>query len=811
MLVACGGEQPPPPPDNMGVLGPDTTIVGDDELTSLTGVTEAGVYTFSGPPPTIAALAPGDVLLIGVSALTPVGGVRLVDQVIAGAGSLDVHTSPAALEDAFEELSVSGDYTSQAVADGIRTLDGSPPILSPAQAGITFPIDISVSGGGGNARLQGSLGVAPSVALNVDIDIIAFELEELSLEFGADETFEAALTGSGSFGFDESVELARIPFATILIPVYVPGVGVITVPVTPTVILEAGMVGNLQGQFEASVVQRAGFTSKVGFVNDEWGATSDSDSDFDFDVPVATASLNVKAYGAASLIANIAGIGGPYARAEIYVGLNASADADPPCVRGVLDAGLIGSAGVELLGEGFDTVLFNVKEPLASFDSCDPNAPRPATVWSKSFGRTGSIGENARAVVQAADGTYLVAGDSSLVNGITGAAASVWALRLDEQGNVLWQRAFGLLSGGRVVGAVAQDDGFLLATTLGAVKLDLGGNVRWARRLQGTLEIHSVTQRHEGGVVMAGYFGSTPQAWLVALDAAGGVVWSRTYGPTSFNSVRQTIDGGYVAAGVAPANANDVLVVKVAGDGGVQWSTLVNNKADPSGGENPEPTILDTTDTGLDVIQRADGSFLVVGETYGAFPVPEPSQPGHYAVFVADLSASGDLVGDPQVHRATAEAYYSMGYAVALRTNGSSVIVGRYAEEATDLLSSEKVLLIQGSAYAVLGGSDNTSVLGGLLGGGVGSMPLAATADGGVILVATSDSLGSNNELWVTKFGRTLFIDSPYVDNTGGESYANDKAVQSFTFASATNAPVSATAISPSVEVTAYTVRNLVP
>src|SRR5690606_18412712 len=156
-----------------------------------------------------------------------------------------------------------------------------------------------------------------------------------------------------------------------------PGVGLITVPVTPTIVLEAGLTGSVQGQFEASVVQRAGFTSRVGYVNGEWGATSGSDSDFDFDVPVATAALNVKAYGAAKLSANIAGIGGPYARAEIYVGLNASATTDPPCLRGVLDAGLLGSAGAELLGEGFDTVLFTVKEPLASFDSCDPNAPRP--------------------------------------------------------------------------------------------------------------------------------------------------------------------------------------------------------------------------------------------------------------------------------------------------------------------------------------------------------------------------------------------------------------------------------------------------
>ena len=810
VLVACGGP-PPPAHENTGVLGPATTLIGTEVLAGLTGVSSAGVYTFTGSPPAITSLAPGDVMLIDVSTHTPTGGIRTVDLVVQGAGTTEVHTSPAGLEDAFAELDVSGEFTAQADMEALRGASFSAQQLAPAQAGITFPIDISASGGGATARLQGSFGVAPTVSLNIDIGVGGSVLDELSLEFGAEETFEAALTGTGTFSFDERIELARIPFVTIFIPVFVPGVGLITVPVTPTVVLEAGMIGGVQGQFEASVVQRAAFTSKVGYVDGEWGATSSSDSDFDFDVPVAGAALNVKAFGAARLMADVAGIGGPYARAEVYVGFNASVNADPPCVRGVLDAGLVGSAGAELLGAGFDTVLLNEKEELASFDSCDPNAPRPAIVWSKSYGRNGSVGENARAVVQAADGTYLITGDSTLISGITGTAASAWALRLDELGNVLWQRAYGGLAAGRVVGAVAQDDGFLLATTLGVIQLDLGGNVRWARRLQGTIEVHSVAARHEGGVIMAGRYGTTPQAWLTALDAGGDVVWSSTYGPSAFHTVRPTSDGGYVAVGIAPVNASDVLVVKVAADGSSQWSTYINNRFDASGGENPNPTILDGNDTGLDIIQRGDGGFTVVGETYGAFPVPEPSQPGHYAVFEAELNAAGELTGDPRVHRATAEAYYSMGYAVALRSNGSSVIAGRYAEQAGDLFDSEQVLLIQGSGYSVLGNAGNTSVLGGLLGGGVGSMPLTATSDGGVILIATSDGLGVNDELWVTKFGRTLHIAFPYLGNTGGEAYTNEQTVQTFGTSAVDEAPTATTAIAPIVEVTGYFVRTFMP
>lgn len=809
VLSGCGGT--PPSQQNTGILGPNTKLVGQAELAHLTAVSEEGVYSFSGSTAVIAGLEVGDVLLIDVSALTPIGGVRRIDLVAPVGAGVDVHTSQAALEDAFQELRVSGDYASDADMDAFLTAGGTLQQLQPAQAGITFPIDIQVSGGGAQARLQGSLGIAPRVSLNIDIDIVSFSLEELALEFEASETFDAAITGTGDLEFQENLELGRIPFFTILIPIFVPGLGIVTIPVTPTVIVETGVQGSFDGEFEASVVQTASFTSKVGYANGSWGATSDSDSSFDFDIPVATASLNVKAYGAARVLADIAGIGGPYARAEVYLGLNASAESPPPCVRAVLDAGLLGSAGAVFVGNDFSTVLFDERTPLASLDSCDPSSPRPATVWSRSYRRTGSVGENARAVAQASDGTYIVAGDSGLIGGVTGSGASVWALRLDEYGNVLWQRAYDVAGGGNVIGVLAQGDGFFLVTTRGVLRLDSGGNVIWARRLDGSQTVHSVAERHGGGVVVAGRHGDTSQAWIASFDAAGTLVWSRTYGPQAFNKVRQTAGGGYVGIGVSPSGALDVLVVKIAGNGSVEWSTTINNTADPSDGEVPNPTLLDTTDIGYDIIQRPGGSYLVVGETYGAFPVPEPYQGGFYAVFVADLSPTGELTDDPTVHRASEDAHYSMGQSVALRSNGTSVIVGRYADTVGDLLVREKVLLIQGSAYSLLGGSGNTTVLGSATGSGAGSMPIAATADGGVIVVATGGGLGANDELWVTKYGRTLFIDFGLIGNTSGESFKNDRAVQVMTGTTAVNAALNVSGFTPYVEVTPHVVRTLMP
>jgi hypothetical protein len=801
VLIACGGGQVPPPPSgDSAVLAPNT-IVLDDELTALIDATADGVYTFSSRVGDLAAVQAGSVILADVSEFTPYGLIATVDSVVPNGPGVILNTTPAGLGDAFESLNLSVEFSAQAEQFDVRA----------AQAGITFPIDIEAGGGGGNVRLQGSLGVAPIVDIVLDINVLAFELEEFSLTFGASESFEAIVTGSGTASFEESVTLGTIPFTPFVVPIPTPS-GVVPVPVTPVVVIEATLSGSLQGQVEASVVQQASFSSSIGYVNGSWGATSDSDSDFDFDQPTFSASANLKASAGARLEARILGMVGPYAKASAYVEMNALAETPPPCVRGVLDAGIAAEAGIDITVAEWGTVLFNESFPLADFDSCDPNSPRPATTWARSYGRQGSIGENARAVVQAPDGTYLVAGDSTLVSGITGAAASVWVQRLDSLGNVMWQKAFsGQAASGVVTSAAALDDGFLVATTLGLMRLDTGGNVLWAGNLGSDVTILSLDTKPDGTTVLAGRYGAMSEAWAATVTPSGSVTWSNTYGSDSFNRVRVTSDGGYVATGVDPGNASDLVVVKLTAGGDVQWRTTINNRYDSSNGTVPQPTILDSTDAGRDVIQRADGTYLVVGETYGAFPLPQEGQAGHYALFELELSASGELLEDPSVHRIVNEANYTTGYAVALRSNGSSVVVGRYAPQVSDLFTNERILLLQGAAFSVLGASGNNTVMGGLLGGGVGSMPIAATADGGVIIAGTSDAFGANDEAWVVKFGRTLALGSGLIGGVSGDSYQNPHAVALSLGGVVTEAPVVAQGVAVTVEVTPAFVRVQVP
>jgi hypothetical protein len=556
---------------------------------------------------------------------------------------------------------------------------------------------------------------------------------------------------------------------------------------TPQVVLEAGFQGRLQGDAEASVTQEARFNAGLGYRDGTFGGFSDSDSDFSFEQPVYGAALNARATAGPRLEVLLYGAVGPFASAEAYVELSASAEGPPACTRGVLNAGLTAKAGVSFLAD-YETTLLNEAFPLASFDSCDtsPGAPRPAITWARTFRRANSQAERARAVVEASDGTYLVVGESSLFGSVTASGASLWALRLDALGNVVWQKAFSGAAVGGLARAVQEvQGGFVIASSRGLLKVDTGGNLHWARSYDGDgfLDITSLAAHPDGSLVVAGQLGQPAQAWAMKVDASGQVLWSRRLGGTRFNRVRLTADGGDILVGKTDVSLNDVYLVKLDAGGGISWQRALNNAYD-SNGDEPQGTILDSDEQGLDVVEKPGGGYMVAAETYGAFPLPEPGQAGHYAVWVAELDATGAFVGrGSTVVRAPMNAQYCAARAVAVRANGTALVAGRRADTSTDLFVRESILLVQGGAINVLDGGGND-----FLPGEDGSMPLQLTRDGGFILAATSDSFTGRDELWLVKLGRTANIQLPYLSSLTGASYVNGLSSSLSLSTAATNA-----------------------
>ena len=154
------------------------------------------------------------------------------------------------------------------------------------------------------------------------------------------------------------------------------------------------------------------------------------------------------------------------------------------------------------------------------------------------------------------------------------AGYDLWVLRLDEAGDKLWSRSFdrsvfeaatavaALPDGGLVVAGVTgipdslQDNVWLAG-------LDREGTVRWERVLGGPARDNAwaITPRAAGGVIVAAATSSqgagSADAWLIAVDALGDIVWERVVGGPKWDkplALSRGVDGGLVIAGTTTTN-----------------------------------------------------------------------------------------------------------------------------------------------------------------------------------------------------------------------------------------------------------------
>jgi predicted secreted protein len=211
--------------------------------------------------------------------------------------------------------------------------------------------------------------------------------------------------------------------------------------------------------------------------------------------------------------------------------------------------------------------------------------------WNRTYG--GTSYDLAYDLVQTSDGGYALAGETTSFGAGNNDA---WLVRTDASGNMMWNRTYG---GTNEDGATAlvetSDGGYALAgrtTSYGAgtadfwlVKTDASGNAQWNKTYGGTSsdEATALVETSDGGYALAGYTNSFSAGnndfWLVKTDAAGNMMWNRTYEGTNWDYAQalvQTSDGGYALAGRTTsygAGDPDFWLVKTKADGTVQdWS-----------------------------------------------------------------------------------------------------------------------------------------------------------------------------------------------------------------------------------------------
>ncbi len=247
--------------------------------------------------------------------------------------------------------------------------------------------------------------------------------------------------------------------------------------------------------------------------------------------------------------------------------------------------------------------------------------------WEKTFG--GPDDDQVRKVLQTADGGYLMAGYS---NSFGAGWSDIYVVKTDTDGNELWNQTFGGADHDRAHNAIELADGSLiiagytisfatgqdLSADTWLIKLDAEGNELWNNTM-GTTDTdypYDLKATDDGGFIVAGYhvnYGITQRdVYLTRVDAEGNDLWFHGYSGADTEttdrsaSVYVAPDGNYLVAGhtlATGAGGSDAWLLKIDTQGEVIWSQTFGGAKD---------------DRAYAMLPTADGDVILAGYTASA-------------------------------------------------------------------------------------------------------------------------------------------------------------------------------------------------
>ncbi|QRR01164.1 T9SS type A sorting domain-containing protein [Dyadobacter sandarakinus] len=261
-----------------------------------------------------------------------------------------------------------------------------------------------------------------------------------------------------------------------------------------------------------------------------------------------------------------------------------------------------------------------------------------SVLWDKLVGGPGN--DFPYALLQTADGGFLVGGDSDSDAGGDKTAVSIggldyWIVRLSPMGEVLWDASFGSSGTDNLKGLQQmQDGGYLLAgssdgsgggdksgtkgqSDFWLLKITPEGALQWEKTIGGPQSdvLMHVTTAGDGNFLLVGASDSNAgfdktedvrtagasDGWVVKMDALGNVLWDKTLGGTDTDMIayaEQTLDGGYLLSAGSRSDSgfdktenqkdfidsdyrNDYWLIKLNPEGSKVWDKTI-------GGSGPD-------------------------------------------------------------------------------------------------------------------------------------------------------------------------------------------------------------------------------
>jgi hypothetical protein len=249
--------------------------------------------------------------------------------------------------------------------------------------------------------------------------------------------------------------------------------------------------------------------------------------------------------------------------------------------------------------------------------------------WEQNYGGIGD--DYGKAIIMVNDG-YIIAGTSNST-GVTDYDYNAWLLKVDFNGDILWNQSYGGIYEDGANSIVESQDGNYTVTgftysydSIGSdmwiFKVNKTGEIIWNKIYggEGFDEGRSIVETNDGYVIAGetSFYSKSQDytdAWLLKVDTAGNHVWNKTFDGAGyddlFNHIIET-DSGFISVGHARDRAQTL-----AGEYYSKGYIVITNE---NGQILAERVMEEERETGISSIAKTDGGYIVTGYIgqYGA-------------------------------------------------------------------------------------------------------------------------------------------------------------------------------------------------
>jgi len=301
--------------------------------------------------------------------------------------------------------------------------------------------------------------------------------------------------------------------------------------------------------------------------------------------------------------------------------------------------------------------------------------------WMLTFG--GSSNELFSGVCETLDGEYVILGQTNSVTGNLEnlnyhGGNDLWVLKIDANGNIIWNYLYG---------------GSLDEFSKEIIPANDGGFIILAN-----------TKSDDGDVSnLIGYI----DAWIIKIDNTGNIVWEKTYGGTNWDILRKikSTSDGYVVTGETTSNTingfngdYDVYLLKVNNYGNIIWEKAF-------GGSN--------TDQAFSLDLSADYSYIIGGRTYSNDSIMSSTVYGNGDAFVMKIDSSGSFIWETTIGGSEEDAFWG----ICATSNNEYIAVGQTESNDIDITSDNCYNHGYIDGFYALIDNNGSKLLSGTLGG----------------------------------------------------------------------------------------------